>query len=58
MVYHDVAPVHILVAQGFVLKKKNAVPHHPRSPNLDPCYFLLFPKMKWKFARKRCNVSV
>jgi hypothetical protein len=36
MVYRDIAPVHTLAAQGFVLKNKmDALPHHPHSPDLQ-----------------------
>jgi transposase len=29
------------------------IPHPPYSPDLAPCYFYLFPKMKLKLKRRR-----
>jgi hypothetical protein len=42
MVFHDIALVHILVAQVLMLKNKKM--QSPTILTLDPCYFLLFPK--------------
>jgi len=45
---HDNAPVHSAVAvQEFFTRKQVCVLHHPPySPDLDPCDYFLFPKLK------------
>jgi hypothetical protein len=38
-----------ILTQQFLAKNKSVViPHPPYSPDLAPCYFFLFPKMKLK----------
>jgi histone-lysine N-methyltransferase SETMAR len=40
--------------QEYLAKKKMAVfPHPPYSPDLSPCDFILFPKMKTKLKGRR-----
>jgi hypothetical protein len=48
--HHDNAPSHTsILTQQFLAKYKMAViPHPPYSPDLAPCDFFLFPKMKLK----------
>jgi len=50
LLYHDNAPSHTsILTHQFLAKNKIAViPHPPYSPNLAPCDFFLFPKMKLK----------
>jgi hypothetical protein len=49
------APAHTaLSAQRFLVAKNMAVvPHPPYSPNLAPCDFFLFPRMKSKLKGRR-----
>jgi hypothetical protein len=53
--HHDNAPSYTSVlAQQFLAKNKMAViPHPPHSPDLPPCDFFLFPKMKLKLKGRR-----
>jgi hypothetical protein len=48
--HHDNAPSHtsLLVLQFFTSTKKTVIPHPPYSPDLAPCDFFLFPKIKLK----------
>jgi len=50
LLHHDNAPSHTsILTQQFLAKNKMAViPHPPYSPDLAPCDFFLFPKMKLK----------
>jgi histone-lysine N-methyltransferase SETMAR len=50
LLHHDNAPSHISVlAQQFLAKLKMAVmAHSPYPPDLIPCDFFLFPRMKLK----------
>ena len=47
---HDNAPAHVALSIREFLAKKNIplLPHPPYSPDLAPCDFYLFPKMKSK----------
>jgi hypothetical protein len=54
LLHHDIAPSHTFLTQQFLAKNKMAViPHPPYSPDLVPCNFLLFPKMKLKLKGRR-----
>jgi hypothetical protein len=57
LLQHDNAPSHTSVlTQQFLAKNKIAViPHPPYSPDLTPCDFFLFPKMKLKL--KGCRLD-
>ena len=48
--YQDKAPVHnsILVTDYLSKMGIKTVPHHPYSPDIAPCNFCLFPKLKEK----------
>ena len=48
---HDNAPAHTTLSIREFLAKKNipVLPHPPYSPDLVPCEFYLFPKLKSKF---------
>jgi hypothetical protein len=48
--HHDDMPAHtsLLVWQFFTSTKTTVIPHPPYSPDLAPCDFFLFPKMKLK----------
>jgi transposase len=52
---HDNAPLYTAVlTHQFLAKNKIAViPHPPYSPDLAPCDFFLFPKMKLKLKGRR-----
>jgi hypothetical protein len=53
--HHDNAPSHTSVfTQQFLVKYNMAViPHPPYSPDLAPCDFFLFPKIKLKLKGRR-----
>jgi len=55
--HHDNAPAHTaLSVQQFLAKKKNnmmVIPHPPYSPDLVPCDFFLFPRIKCQMKGKR-----
>jgi histone-lysine N-methyltransferase SETMAR len=55
LLQHDNAPPHAAVlTHQFLAKNKIAViPHPPYSPDLAPCDFFLFPKMKLKLKGRR-----
>jgi hypothetical protein len=55
LLHHDNAPAHtVLSVQRFLAAKNMAVvPHPPYSPDLTPCNFLLFPRMKSKRKWRR-----
>jgi len=50
VLHHDNAPAHTALSIREFLAKKNipALPHPPYSPDLAPCDFYLFPKLKLK----------
>jgi transposase len=53
--HHDNAPAHtsLVVLQFLVSKNTTVVPPHPCSPDLAPCDFFLFPKMKLRLIGRR-----
>ena len=55
--HHDNAPVHnsILVADYLTKMGIKTVPHPPYSPDLAPCDFCLFPKLKEKLRGCHCE---
>jgi transposase len=55
LLHHDNAPAHTaLSVQRFLAAKNMAmVPHPPYSPDLAPCDFSLFPRMKLKLKYRR-----
>ena len=55
MLHQDNAPPHtaICVAEFLAEKSIPVVPHPPYSPDLAPCDFWLFPKMKMKMKGNR-----
>jgi histone-lysine N-methyltransferase SETMAR len=55
LLHHDNAPAHIALSiQEFLVKKKiPVVPHPPYSPDLAPCDFFLFPRIKMKLKGRR-----
>jgi len=59
LLHHDNAPSHTAVlTHQFLAKNKTAViPHPPYSPDLAPCDFFLFPKMKLKLKGRRFDTS-
>jgi histone-lysine N-methyltransferase SETMAR len=56
--HHDNAPAHTSLAVRQFLKSKNitVVPHPSYSPDLAPCNFFLFPKMKLQL--KGCHFDM
>jgi histone-lysine N-methyltransferase SETMAR len=48
--HHDITSAHtsLLVLQLLTSTKTTVIPHSPYSPDLAPCDFSLFPKMKLK----------
>jgi len=67
MLHHDITPCHTAISVIEFLAKKGipVVPQPPYSPNLNPCDFVLFPKLKFhlkgrhfgtmKNIEKSCN---
>jgi len=57
LLHHDKAPSHTAVlTHQFLAKNKIAlIPHPPYSPDLGPCDFFLFPKMKLKLKGRRID---
>jgi histone-lysine N-methyltransferase SETMAR len=55
LLYHDSAPAHtaLSVQRIFAAKNMAVVPHPPYSPDLAPCDFFLFPRMKSKLKGRR-----
>ena len=55
LLHHDNAPAHtaLLTQQFLAANKIPVIPHPPYSPDLAPCDFFLFPKMKWKLKGRR-----
>ena len=53
VLHHDNAPAHTALSVREFLAKKNipVLPHPPYSPDLAPCDFCLFPKLKLKSFR-------
>jgi transposase len=52
--HHDNAPAHELLTVRQFLASMNVtvIPHPSYSPDLTPCEFFLFPKMKLKLKRQ------
>jgi histone-lysine N-methyltransferase SETMAR len=59
LLHHDNTPSHTSVlTQQFLAKNKMAViPHPPYSPDLAPCDFVLYPKMKLKQKGSRFETN-
>jgi len=59
LLHHDNAPSHTSVlTQQFLAKNKiSVIPHPPYSPDLAPCDFFLFPKMKLKLKGRRFGTT-
>jgi histone-lysine N-methyltransferase SETMAR len=59
LLYHDNAPSHTFVlTQQFLAKYKMAIiPHPPYFPDLAPCDFFLFPKVKLKLIGRRLQAG-
>jgi hypothetical protein len=57
LIHHDNAPAHTALAvQRFLATKNMAVVSHPiYSPDLAPCNFFLFPKIKMRLKGRRFN---
>jgi hypothetical protein len=55
LLHHDNAPAHTALSiQEFLAEKKiPVVPHPPYSPDLAPCDFFLFPRIKMKLKGRR-----
>jgi transposase len=53
--HHDNAPAHtsLLVQQFLTSTKTTVIPHPLYSPDLAPCDFFIFPKMKLKLKGRR-----
>jgi len=52
--HHDNAPAHTALSVQQFLAKNNmtVIPHPPYSPDLAPCDFFLFPRMKGQMKGK------
>jgi len=59
LLHHDNAPSHtaVLIHQFLVKNKVAVIPHPLYSPDLAPCDFFLFPKMKLKLKGRRFNTT-
>ena len=55
IIHHDNAPAHrsFKVSQFLAKNNMTVVPHPPYSPNLVPCDFFLFPKLKLQMKGRR-----
>jgi transposase len=55
LLHHDNAPSHtsVLTQQFMANYEMTVIPHPPHSPDLAPCDFFLFPKMKLKLKGRR-----
>jgi len=55
MLHHDNAPAHAsLLTRSYLAKHQiSVVPHPPYSPDLAPADFILFPKLKTTWKRRR-----
>jgi len=55
LLHRDNAPAHtsLLVREFVTNKNMTTVPHPAYSPDLDPCNFYMFPKMKLWLKRQR-----
>ena len=54
---HDNAPAHMAHIETDFLesKKVTVLPHPPFSPDLAPCNYFLFPKLKYQLSGRRYN---
>jgi histone-lysine N-methyltransferase SETMAR len=59
LLHHDNAPAHTsLIVQQFLTSKNiTVIPHPPHSPDLAPCDFFLFPKMKLRLKGRRFDTT-
>jgi len=59
LLHHDKAPSHTTVLTQHFLAKNNMVviPHSTYSPDLAPCDFFLFPKIKLKLKGRRFDTT-
>ena len=57
--HHDNAPAHTSLLVREFLAKNNTVtmPQHPYSPDIAPCDFFLFPKIK-RTSKARCFTAI
>jgi len=58
IIHHDNAPAHrsFNVSQ-FLAKNMTVIPHPPYSPNLAPCDFFLFPKLKLRMKGRTFDTT-
>ncbi|UYV65934.1 Hil [Cordylochernes scorpioides] len=56
---HDNAPAHrVIIVQGYLAKPSVPVlPHLPFTPDIAPCDFFFFPKLKMRFKGRRFSSS-
>jgi len=54
-IHHDNAPAHrsFKVSQFLAKNNMTVILHHPHSPDLAPCDFFLFPKLKLRIKGRR-----
>jgi hypothetical protein len=56
--HRDNAPAHTSLVQQFLTSKNiTVIPHLPYSPDLTPCDFFLFPKMKLRLKGRRFDMT-
>ena len=55
IIHHDKAPAHrsFKVSQFLAKNNMTVIPHPPYSPDLAPCDFFLFPKLKLRMKGRR-----
>jgi len=59
LIHHDNAPAHryFKVSQFLAKNKMTVIPQPPYSPDLAPCDFSLFPKLKLRMKGRRFNTT-
>ena len=59
IIHHNNAPAHrsFKVSQFLAKNNMTVVPHPPYSPNLAPCAFFLFPKLKLQMKGRRFDTN-
>jgi len=59
IIHHDNAPAHrsFKVSQFLAKNNMTMIPHPPYSPDLAPCDFFLFPKLKLRMKGRRFNTT-
>ena len=59
IIHHDNAPANrsFKVSQFLAKNNMTVVPHPPYSPDLPPCDFFLFPKLKLRMKSRRFNTT-